>query len=242
MTLTRDARQFNSFTLLYCGCPCLVHIGHRRDIRQRYNIEGSGGSDLRVFTFHPHCIHSLIFVLSVTFLSASARGAASLAHSRKNRAKSSSRSIALLVLTKDPHRLLHRPFVSWQVRPLFSCCPHASRSAKRNHLSALSLTHVSFRFDVSLYSSRQNYILPSSTRPLCSAFILSCSLRTFISCSLIDGYPPQHRFSFFVHQDLTTCIRSDMLRGMPSVRYIAASCLSRMQSEILILYSKSGDA
>jgi len=42
--------MFNSecltyFALLYCGCPCLVHMGHRRDIRQRYNIEGSGGPD-----------------------------------------------------------------------------------------------------------------------------------------------------------------------------------------------------
>ncbi|KAF8318699.1 PLAC8-domain-containing protein [Clavulina sp. PMI_390] len=31
--------------LVYCGCPCLVHMGMRKDIRGRYNIEGGGGND-----------------------------------------------------------------------------------------------------------------------------------------------------------------------------------------------------
>jgi len=31
--------------LLYCGCPCLVHMGKRGATRGRYSIEGSGGSD-----------------------------------------------------------------------------------------------------------------------------------------------------------------------------------------------------
>jgi len=31
--------------LLYCGIPCLVSMGIRKEIRGRYNIEGSGGSD-----------------------------------------------------------------------------------------------------------------------------------------------------------------------------------------------------
>lgn len=31
--------------LLYCGCPCVAHMGTRRDVRQRYSIEGGGVGD-----------------------------------------------------------------------------------------------------------------------------------------------------------------------------------------------------
>ncbi|KAF8325763.1 PLAC8 family-domain-containing protein [Cantharellus anzutake] len=31
--------------LLYCGCPCLVSMGTRKEIRTRYKIQGGGGSD-----------------------------------------------------------------------------------------------------------------------------------------------------------------------------------------------------
>jgi Cys-rich protein (TIGR01571 family) len=45
--------QFNVECLTYARCPCIVHMGLRRDIRQRYNIEGSCGSDLYVLSLIP---------------------------------------------------------------------------------------------------------------------------------------------------------------------------------------------
>ena len=76
-------------------------MGHRRDVRQRYNIEGSGGSDL-YDPFHPFThssANSLVFCVFLFFRVAFAPGAASLACSRRSRAKSSLRSTALLVAT-----------------------------------------------------------------------------------------------------------------------------------------------
>ena len=35
--------------MLLCGFPCFVHMGLRRDVRRRYNIEGSNNCDLYVF-------------------------------------------------------------------------------------------------------------------------------------------------------------------------------------------------
>jgi len=31
--------------MLLCGFPCFVHMGLRRDVRRRYNIEGSNNCD-----------------------------------------------------------------------------------------------------------------------------------------------------------------------------------------------------
>ena len=83
---------------MYAGCPCFVHMGLRRDIRQRYNIEGSGGSDLYVIpSFLPSLsYHHLTSCFLGCFRIAGARNAAWLARSRKNPVKSSSRSKASL--------------------------------------------------------------------------------------------------------------------------------------------------
>jgi len=39
--------------LMYCGCPCLIAMGGRKNIRERYLIEGSDGSDCLL---HACCI------------------------------------------------------------------------------------------------------------------------------------------------------------------------------------------
>lgn len=72
-------------------------MGLRRDIRQRYNIEGSGGSDLYVLTSQYLFISISHRVFSPT---AGARGAAFLALSHKSPVKSRSRSKASLEATR----------------------------------------------------------------------------------------------------------------------------------------------
>jgi len=81
-------------------------MGLRRDIRQRYNIEGSGGSDLYVL---PPLSSAL--PISLPFRTAGARGASLLARSLKNHVKLSWRSKAsLLANTHNINGLVHGEF------------------------------------------------------------------------------------------------------------------------------------
>ncbi|KAF9511974.1 hypothetical protein BS47DRAFT_1298352 [Hydnum rufescens UP504] len=36
--------------LMYCGCPCFIAMGGRKNIRERYNIQGSEGLDCLIHT------------------------------------------------------------------------------------------------------------------------------------------------------------------------------------------------
>jgi len=41
--------------LTYCGCPCLIQMGGRKETRTRYNIEGGGGGDFVTTCFCTPC-------------------------------------------------------------------------------------------------------------------------------------------------------------------------------------------
>ena len=74
------------------GCPCLIAMGGRKHIRERYLIEGSDGSDW----YDPGSCEffSLYLTVDHSFRVASSTVAVFFAHSPRNRAKSRSKSRA----------------------------------------------------------------------------------------------------------------------------------------------------